>query len=213
MDAPNQNSLKVLTILVGLTLFLSLLNFVSVLTVSSKLNNPTGYAVGGSGDDSAGSGQPSVVSVSEDDDPVLGNKNAPVTVIEFSDFQCPFCERFYSQTLPLLEQNYISTGKVKLVYRDFPLSSIHPDAQKAAEAAECADEQGKFKEMHDKLFENQNSLSTSSLKSYAAQLGLDAAKFNGCLDSGKYASEVQKDFNDGSAAGVSGTPSDRKSVV
>jgi len=147
-----------------------------------------------------------VVEVSADDDPVKGDKNAPVEIIEFSDFQCPFCGRFYEQTLPDIEKNYIKTGKVKLVYRDFPLSSIHPYAQKAAEAAECADDQGKFWEMHDKIFENQRAIGITDLKGYAKDLGLDTGKFNDCLDSGKFAAEVQKDTSDGRAAGVTGTP-------
>ena len=143
--------------------------------------------------------------VSADDDPVKGNPDAPVTIIEFSDFQCPYCASFFSDTLPQIEQNYIDTGKVKLVYRDFPLS-FHANAEPAAEAAECAGEQGKYWEMHDKLFENQASLSAASYKQWAADLGLDTAKFDSCLDSSKYASEIQKDVQDGQAAGVSGTP-------
>ena len=146
------------------------------------------------------------VSASEDDDPVKGNKDAPVTMIEFSDFQCPFCGRFYSQTLAQIQKDYIDTGKVKFVYRDFPLSSIHPQAQIAAEAGECADDQGKFWEYHNKIFENQALLSEASLKQWAVDLGLDADEFNDCLDSGKQKQEVQKDFNDGSSYGVSGTP-------
>ena len=142
---------------------------------------------------------------SADDDPVEGAKNAPVTIIEFSDFQCPFCERFYTQTLPQIENEYIKTGKAKLVYRDFPLS-FHENAQKAAEAGECADEQGKFWVMHDMIFENQASLSVADLKKYAGRVGLDQAKFDSCLDSSKYAAEVQKDQTDGQAAGVTGTP-------
>lgn len=142
------------------------------------------------------------VQVSADDDPAIGAKNAQVTIIEFSDFECPFCGR----ALPTVKQvlkDY--EGKVRVVYRDFPLS-FHPNAQKAAEAAECADDQGKFWEYHDKLFANQQALTVDNLKQYAKDLGLDAAKFNSCLDSGKYASEVQKDMAAGSAAGVSGTP-------
>lgn len=150
-------------------------------------------------------GQPSRIAASADDDTVRGSKDAPVTIIEFSDFECPFCTRFYEQTLPLIEENYIKTGKVKFIYRDFPLS-FHKNAQKAAEAAECADEQGKFWEMHDKIFENQNALDVTSLKQYAKDLGLDTTKFDSCLDSGKYADEVQRDFTDGQSYGVSGTP-------
>jgi len=154
---------------------------------------------------------PSKVQVSLDDDAVQGDKNAPVTIVEFSDYQCPFCGRFYSETLGQIEDNYVKTGKVKLVFRDFPLNSIHPQAQKAAEAAECAKEAGGNDEAywnyHNKLFENQGALDVASLKKYAADLGLNAAKFNDCLDSGKKASEVAKDLADGQKYGVQGTPS------
>ncbi|MBI2629047.1 DsbA family protein [Candidatus Pacearchaeota archaeon] len=146
--------------------------------------------------------------VSADDDPVLGNANAPVTIIEFSDYQCPFCERFFTSTLPQIKKDYIDTGKAKLVYRDFPLSSIHPYAQKAAEAAECAGEQGNnfYWKMHDKLFGNQNALDIESLKKYAQEISLDTNKFNTCLDSGAMAQEVSKDTADGTSYGVQGTP-------
>ena len=140
-----------------------------------------------------------------DDDPFKGDENAPVTIVEWSDFECPFCSRFYSQTLSQIEEKYINTGKVKLVYRDFPLS-FHQNAQKAAEASECADDQGMFWEMHDKIFENQGSMSADNFKVWALELGLDATEFNTCLDSGKHASETQKDMADGSAAGIRGTP-------
>jgi len=148
----------------------------------------------------------SPVEVSEDDDTVLGDKNAKVTIIEFSDYQCPFCKKFYEETLPLLKTNYINTGKAKLIYRDYPLSSIHPNAQKAAEAAECAGEQNKYYEYHDKLFKNQNSLGIEDLKKYAKELGLNINIFNDCLDSNKMASEVQKDLEEGQNIGVDGTP-------
>jgi len=143
-----------------------------------------------------------------DDDPVKGNKDAPVTIVEFSDFQCPFCAAFYFQTLSQLEEEYIKTGKVKLVYRDFPLS-FHQNAQKAAEASECADEQGAFWEYHDILFEKQGEWSnakTNIFKDYAKQLDLNSNQFDQCLDSGKMADEVKKDLQDGSAYGVNGTP-------
>jgi len=136
---------------------------------------------------------------------LLGDANAKVTIVEFSDFQCPYCGRFYSESLPQIEENYVKTGKVKIVFRHFPLS-FHPYAQKASEATECANEQGKFWEYHNKLFENQGALTITDLKQYATDLGLDATKFNACLDSGKMASEVQKDFNAGQQYGVSGTP-------
>jgi len=141
-----------------------------------------------------------------DDDAVKGDPDAPVTIVEFSDFECPFCGRFYSQTLPHIEEDYIKTGKVKIIFRDFPLG-FHRYAQKASEAAECAHQQGKFWEFHNKLYENQDSLDIQSLKEYAADLGLDTQKFNSCLDSGEMAPEVQADFMAGQAAGISGTPS------
>lgn len=141
-----------------------------------------------------------------DDDPMLGNPSAPVTLVEFADFQCPFCGRMFSETLPQIKEKYVKTGKVKFVYRDFPLSSIHQFAQKAAEAGECADDQGKFWQYHDVLYVRQQQLSGENLKKWAGEIGLDMAQFNQCLDSGKYADEVAKDLQDGVNAGVTGTP-------
>lgn len=140
-----------------------------------------------------------------DDDPTKGSDSAPVVIIEFSDFECPFCGRFYSQTLSQIEKEYVDTGKVQMVYRDFPLS-FHPQAKPSAMAAECADDQGKFWEMHDKLFENQSTLSESNIKLWAEELGLNTTTFNSCFDSAKYSNEVDSDMSDGSAAGISGTP-------
>jgi protein-disulfide isomerase len=147
----------------------------------------------------------SVVSVSADDDAILGDKNAPIEIIEFSDYECPFCTRFYTDTLPQLKTTYIDTGKAKLIYRDFPLG-FHANAQKAAEAGECAGDEGKYFEMHDKLFEQGVSGGVTAFKQYAKEIGLNTATFDVCLDSGKYTSEVQKDFQDGQRAGVQGTP-------
>jgi len=138
---------------------------------------------------------------------IMGKKDAPVTMIEFSDYQCPFCRRFFETTLPTLKAEYIATGKVRYVFRDFPLDQIHPYARKAAEAAHCAGDQGKFWEMHDLLFQNQQALQVESLKAHARSLRLNGAPFDSCLDRGKYAAEVQKDFDDGVAVGVRGTPS------
>jgi protein-disulfide isomerase len=143
--------------------------------------------------------------IKEGNSPVKGDKNAPVTIIEFSDFQCPYCARFYLQTLPLIERDYINTGKVKLVYKHFPLR-FHQYAEKAAEASECANEQGKFWEYHDIIFKNQRDLSIGNLKKWAKELALDTKKFNSCLDSGKYKSKVNTNIQEGSNAGVSGTP-------
>ena len=149
---------------------------------------------------------PIKITVSADDDPVKGLKDAPVTIIEFSDFECSFCARYYLQTLPQIDENYIQSGKAKLIFRDYPLG-FHPYAKKAAEASECAHEQGKYWEYHNKLFENQEALDIESLKQYAIDLGLDITVFNECLDSGIMSSEVDMDFQDGVGYGISGTPS------
>ena len=142
--------------------------------------------------------------------PLEGNANAPVTIIEYSDFQCPYCGRFFSDAYPQIKQQYIATGKVKLVFKDFPLTSLHPMAEKAAEAGQCALAQGndKFWALHDKIFANQAQLSVDNLKLWASQVsGIDAAKFNSCLDSGGMAAIVQQQEQEGQQAGVSGTPS------
>lgn len=137
------------------------------------------------------------------DDHVRGDFNAPITLVEFSDFECPFCVRHYPTMNKILDDY---KGKVRLVYKHFPLG-FHPNAQKAAEASECADEQGKFWEYHDKLFENQaTGYSLEKFKQWAKDLGLNSQKFNDCLDSGKYTSKVQKDYQDGLQKGVQGTP-------
>ena len=145
------------------------------------------------------------VKVSADDDAFKGDKNAPVTIIEFSDYECPFCTRFYTQTLAQIQKEYIDTGKVKFVYRDFPLG-FHQNAQKAAEAAECAGEQDKYFDMHDKLFENGVTGGVASFKQFAGQIGLNQGDFDNCLDSGEMADEVKKDMADGQSYGVQGTP-------
>ena len=156
-------------------------------------------------------GQPSertpvVADVSIAGNPMLGKKDAPVTLIEFSDYQCPFCRRFFQSTLPALKTEYIKTGKVRYVFRDFPLDQIHPYARKAAEAAHCAGDQDKYWEMHDLLFENQKALQVDNLKAYAGRLGLDSSAFDGCLEKSKYAAKVQQDLKDGVTAGIRGTP-------
>ncbi|MEM4248345.1 MAG: thioredoxin domain-containing protein [Candidatus Nanoarchaeia archaeon] len=152
--------------------------------------------------------EPERVKVSVDDDAVLGDEDAPVTIIEFSDFQCPYCARFVLNTLPEIKEKYIDTGKVKLVFRDFPLR-FHANAANAALAAECAED--KYFEMHDKLFAGQADWASaedpkSVFRGYAKDLGIDATKWETCYGSKKYAEENSKDFSDGSAAGVSGTP-------
>jgi protein-disulfide isomerase len=133
-----------------------------------------------------------------------GSKDAPVTIVEFSDFQCPFCKTA-TTTLKQVLDKY--PGKVLLVFRDYPLVSLHPQAPKAHEAARCAADQAKFWEYHDVLFERSPKLTVPELKRYAQDLKLDATAFDQCLDSGKYTAEVDKDFQEGASLGITGTPS------
>ncbi|KAF6245099.1 DsbA family protein [Nitrosopumilus sp. b2] len=156
---------------------------------------------------------PSPVKISADGDPFFGDPDAPITIIEFSDFECPFCARFHIQTLPSLFEEYIDQGKVKLVYRDFPIQSIHANALPAAVAANCANDQGKFKEMHDMIFENQNEWNKQettdaliTFSKYATEIKLEQNTFDSCLTSGKHIDEIRKDLQDGRDYGVSGTP-------
>ena len=136
-------------------------------------------------------------------DPSLGDPSAPVTIVEFSDFQCPFCR----QVAPTLKQVRDKYGdKVRIVWKDFPLTQIHPEAFKAAEAAHCAGDQGRFWEYHDRLFANQEALEPDSLKSYASNLGLDVAAFTTCLDSSKHGPRVGEGVSQGTRLGVNSTP-------
>lgn len=141
--------------------------------------------------------------------PALGNKDAKVTIIEFADFQCPFCKRLFDETISQLKKEYVDTGKVKLFYRHFAF--LGEESTWAAEASECANEQGKFWQYHDHLYTNQGgenvgAFSKDNLKKFAANLDLNTSQFNSCLDSGKYITKVKDDVEAGQAAGVSGTP-------
>ena len=137
------------------------------------------------------------------DDPSEGKADAPVTLVEYSDFQCPFCLR----VMPTLKQLRAKYGdKIRVVWKDFPLTQIHPQAFVAAQAGNCAREQGKFWELHDKMFGNQSALQPDALKKYAADAGLDAAKFNQCLDSSKYEARVQDALSAGGRLGITSTP-------
>jgi protein-disulfide isomerase len=134
--------------------------------------------------------------------PARGPANAPVTIVEFSDFECPFCKRA-AETVEQVMKTY--EGKVRLVFRHYPLP-MHSNAKKAAEAASCANESGKFWPYHDLLFKNQTALAEDNLKAYAKEAGLDAGAFEKCLTSGKFATTVEKDTEEGAAAGITGTP-------
>jgi protein-disulfide isomerase len=136
-------------------------------------------------------------------DPSLGRASAPVTLIEFSDFQCPFCQRV-APTLKKIRDTY--GDKVRIVWKDFPLTQIHPQAFKAGEAAHCAGDQGKYWEYHDRLFANQQQLQPEDLKKHAAEIGLDAPAFSTCLDSSKYGERVRNGVAEGTRLGVNSTP-------
>lgn len=139
-------------------------------------------------------------------EPFKGKKDAKLTLIEFSEYQCPFCGRHVRDTYPTLDKEYVQTGKVKYVFRDLPLITIHKNAFKAAEAGHCAGDQGKFWEMHDRLFQNQKALEPAMLTAHAEAIGLDAKKFQACLDGGKYTEDIKKDMAEAAKYGITGTP-------
>lgn len=165
-----------------------------------------------------GTGTSVNIEVLADDDPALGDPNAPVTIVEFGDFQCPFCNRFFREAEREIIDTYVRTGKVRFVYRDFAF--LGQESVQASEASECADEQGKFWAYHDRVYnfiwdnyyvknlngENVGAFSEANLKRLASDTGLDEGKFSECLASRRYKAEVEKDTADGRAAGASGTP-------
>jgi len=139
-----------------------------------------------------------------DDDPIFGPADAPITIIEFSDYQCPFCQRWHAQVWPKIKETY--GDKVRLVYRDFPLYSLHPEAAPAAEAANCANEQGKFWEYHDLLFSGELPLGRETYLAYAERLGLNQSQFTQCLDERRYRAEVEGDYTYAANLGINSTP-------
>ena len=140
-------------------------------------------------------------------DPILGSDDAALVIVEFSDYQCPFCGRFSRSTFPQIKKEYVDSGKARYVFKDFPLP-FHKEAQKAAEAAHCAGEEGKYWEMHDLIFKDQSKVGLEDLKAHARELGLKKSGFNKCLEDGRYAKGVQEDIVVGrTGSGVTGTPS------
>ena len=138
--------------------------------------------------------------------PSMGDPDAKVVLVEFSDYQCPFCKRFAERTLPRLIEDYVETGKVRLVFLDFPLDSIHPAARSAAIAARCAGRQGKYWEMHDRMFLQQRALRRQPWPTMAEQLGLDTAAFDACMAEDGHDKRIKRDMANGYRAGVRGTP-------
>jgi protein-disulfide isomerase len=138
--------------------------------------------------------------------PFKGDKNARVTILEFSEYQCPFCAVYSTTTMPLIEKEYVKTGKVKYAFRDFPLVRIHPLAFKAAEATHCAADQEKYWEMHNWLFANNTALKPEDLSRHAKSIGLNVPAFDACLASEKHAATIRKDMQDGESVGLTATP-------
>jgi protein-disulfide isomerase len=174
---------------------------------------PTGGAAQGAASGAASESnsiEAIVASLSEETMSVKGAADAPVLMIEFSDYECPFCNRYVTSTLPRIREQYIDTGKLRYVYRDLPLNSIHPKAQAAAEAARCAGDQSKYWEMHDQLFgrqaEWQGGDEQALFGAMAGELGLDTQAFNACLAEGRYTEYVQRQTDEGLQIGIAGTP-------
>jgi len=177
---------------------------IAVATIYS-IKRPSSNTAGDNGKTAALAALPQISS----SDFVLGDQNAAVTIIEYSDFQCPFCGKFFKETESVLREKYIKTGKVKFIYRNFAF--LGQESLWAANAARCAGEQNKFWQYHDYLYgnqsgENQDAFSKDNLKSFAVVLGLDKEKFNACLDSEKYTDLIQKETKAGGESGVQGTP-------
>ncbi len=150
--------------------------------------------------------KPTTATVAISNKPVMGSESAPVTVVEFADYQCPYCLRFTKTTFPYLKREYIDTGKVRWVALNLPLP-FHKDARKAAQAAHCAGEQGKFWEMREELFKNPQKLAAEHLPEHAASVGVDVKAFNACMASDRHMSDIDQDAKDASAVRLTGTPS------
>jgi len=192
------NRTQIRSALVEVLLVVALLNVFATYKLHQRVRSLTAHVT-------AHSTRADAVDVSIDGEELEGSEDAPVTIVEFTDYECSMCRRHFEHTYPQIHQKYVATGKAKLVIRNFPGKS-HPNAQKAAEAAECAGEQGDYWGMHYKLFENQADLSGENYKKWARDIGLDGAGFDECLDSGAMVKEVERDIADGSSYGVRGTP-------
>jgi protein-disulfide isomerase len=137
---------------------------------------------------------------------VLGKSDAPLTMVEFTDYQCPFCGRFETTTFPEIKKNYIDTGKLRLILRDLPLSDMHPFALKAAQSVHCAGDQGKYWEMKELVFKNQSKIDVDSLAGYAKDLSLNGDAFKSCMADGKHLKEIGNEAKYAQSLGITGTP-------
>lgn len=153
----------------------------------------------------AGAFEPGDITV--EGSPFMGEATAPVVLVEFSDYQCPFCSRHFQTVMPQIKKDYVETGKLKYVMREFPIESIHSKAFKASEAALCAGDQGQYWAMHDRIFEDQRRVDPEDLMAHADALDLEIEGFRDCLDSSAYAQKIRDDLQEGARAGVTGTPS------
>jgi len=150
--------------------------------------------------------KPTTATVAVANKPVMGSDSAPVTVVEFTDYQCPFCLRFTKTTFPYLKRDYIDTGKVRWVALNLPLP-FHKDARKAAQSAHCAGEQGKFWEMREELFKNPQKMAEADLPVHAASVGVDVEAFKACMASDRHLADIDQDAKDAGAVRLTGTPS------
>ncbi len=202
-------------ILIIFAFFLGLLTN-KVIYLEQQVKNTTVAAAGAGAQNPqpAAPTPPAVVkNLSQGQLPILGNKDAKVTMIEFSDFQCPFCKAYFDNTAAQINDKYIKTGKVKFAYRYFPLTTIHPNAEKSAEAAACANDQGQFWAYHNLLFKNQDTWgpkaaadAANDFINYAGQLGLNTDQFQSCLSNGSDADKINSDVTDATVAQVDATP-------
>jgi len=214
---PKKESKNIQTVFMALSM---LIVGATLALVGTEIAQNTSAELAAANKDTEVSGEtvePTIVNVDEDDDPVMGEENAPILMVEFSDFQCPYCRKFYNETLPSIKENYIDTGLVKFAYRDLPLVGLgHSDATPAANAAECAREQegdDMYFAFHDKIFNGENALGNGTVKipseslySYAEELGLDMEEFTSCQENLDFADEIAADTAVARSIGINGTP-------
>lgn len=155
----------------------------------------------------AGAPDDGTVRIAELSGYMLGREDAPVTIVEFTDLQCPFCQRFATETFDRLREEYIDTGRVRFITRDLPIAQLHPHAERAARAARCAGEQGKFWELHFALVKNADRMTPAFISEQAQDVGLDMLSFIDCAESDRFQAEIEADIAEAGSLGINGTPS------